>query len=83
MNSKSLVSFLFMLAAALSAAAQAQTLDKIRKQGAITLGYIDGAAPFSTPIRTATRRATRSSSAARSPRASRPSSSARSSRRAG
>ena len=47
MNSKSLVSFLFMLAAALSAAAQAQTLDKIRKQGAITLGYIDGAAPFS------------------------------------
>jgi glutamate/aspartate transport system substrate-binding protein len=28
-------------------AAGAQTLDKIRKQGAITLGYIDGAAPFS------------------------------------
>jgi ABC-type amino acid transport substrate-binding protein len=27
--------------------AGAQTLDKIRKQGAITLGYIDGAAPFS------------------------------------
>jgi ABC-type amino acid transport substrate-binding protein len=35
------------LAAVLSAAATAQTLDKIRKQGAITLGYIDGAAPFS------------------------------------
>ena len=35
------------LAVVLSAAATAQTLDKIRKQGAITLGYIDGAAPFS------------------------------------
>src|SRR3982751_3248738 len=27
--------------------AAAQTLDKIRKQGVITLGYIDSAAPFS------------------------------------
>jgi glutamate/aspartate transport system substrate-binding protein len=35
------------LAAALSAPAAAQTLEKIRKQGTITLGYIDGAAPFS------------------------------------
>jgi len=35
------------LAAAVSSAAAAQTLDKIRKQGTITLGYIDGAAPFS------------------------------------
>ena len=35
------------LAALFSAGAAAQTLDKIRKQGAITLGYIDGAAPFS------------------------------------
>ena len=35
------------LAAVLSAGASAQTLDKIRKQGSITLGYIDGAAPFS------------------------------------
>jgi ABC-type amino acid transport substrate-binding protein len=35
------------LAAALSASAAAQTLDKIRKQNTITLGYIDGAAPFS------------------------------------
>jgi len=34
------------LAVVLSAAATAQTLDKIRKQGANTLGYIDGAAPF-------------------------------------
>ena len=30
-----------------SMAAEAQTLDKIRKSGVITLGYIDGAAPFS------------------------------------
>jgi ABC-type amino acid transport substrate-binding protein len=30
-----------------AAAANAQTLDKIRKTGVITLGYIDGAAPFS------------------------------------
>ena len=36
-----------LIAAAAAAAADAQTLDKIRKQGAITLGYIDGAAPFS------------------------------------
>ena len=32
---------------ALPRRAAAQTLDKIRKSGAITLGYIDGAAPFS------------------------------------
>jgi ABC-type amino acid transport substrate-binding protein len=30
-----------------AASAGAQTLDKIRKSGVITLGYIDGAAPFS------------------------------------
>ena len=36
-----------LLAAALALPAAAQTLDKIRKTGAITLGYIDGAAPFS------------------------------------
>jgi len=35
------------LLAMLAAPAGAQTLDKVRKQGAITLGYIDGAAPFS------------------------------------
>jgi ABC-type amino acid transport substrate-binding protein len=35
------------LLAALAGAAGAQTLDKIRKTGVITLGYIDGAAPFS------------------------------------
>jgi ABC-type amino acid transport substrate-binding protein len=31
----------------LAATANAQTLEKIRKSGVITLGYIDGAAPFS------------------------------------
>src|ERR1044071_1440810 len=36
-----------ILLAVVAATADAQTLDKIRKQGAITLGYIDGAAPFS------------------------------------
>src|SRR5688572_12789333 len=35
------------LAALLALPAAAQTLDKIRKQGVITLGYVDGAAPFS------------------------------------
>ena len=42
--------FRFLAAGALAllaAAASAQTLDKIRKSGVITLGYIDGAAPFS------------------------------------
>src|SRR6185369_2647793 len=34
-------------AALASPPGQAQTLEKIRKQGVITLGYIDGAAPFS------------------------------------
>src|SRR5689334_18017953 len=34
-------------AAATPAAAQTGALDKIRKQGVISLGYIDGAAPFS------------------------------------
>ena len=36
-----------MPGAAAPAIAGAQTLDKIRKTGVITLGYIDGAAPFS------------------------------------
>ena len=35
------------LTALLALPAAGQTLDKIRKQGAITLGYIDSAAPFS------------------------------------
>jgi len=37
----------FLLSAALAWPAGAQTLEKIRKANAITLGYIDGAAPFS------------------------------------
>ncbi|HEX9672081.1 MAG TPA: amino acid ABC transporter substrate-binding protein [Burkholderiales bacterium] len=35
------------LALAAPAAAQTGTLEKIRKQGAITMGYLDGSAPFS------------------------------------
>jgi ABC-type amino acid transport substrate-binding protein len=35
------------LSLALPAAAQTGTLEKIRKQGAITMGYLDGSAPFS------------------------------------
>ena len=42
-----LLRFLFLAALGLSLPAAAQTLDKIRKSGVITLGYIDGAAPFS------------------------------------
>jgi ABC-type amino acid transport substrate-binding protein len=42
---------IFLLSSALSlalpAAAQTGTLEKIRKQGAITMGYLDGSAPFS------------------------------------
>jgi hypothetical protein len=61
-----------------AALACAQTLDKIRKTGVITLGYIDDAARRSpSPTATASRRATRWSCAARSPTASRRSSSAR------
>jgi len=39
--------FLVLLAALLALPAGAQTLDNIRKQGVIRLGYIDGAVPFS------------------------------------
>jgi ABC-type amino acid transport substrate-binding protein len=38
----------FLLAAVLAWPAAAQTLDKIRKSGTLTVGYIDGAAPFSS-----------------------------------
>ncbi|HWV89454.1 MAG TPA: amino acid ABC transporter substrate-binding protein [Burkholderiales bacterium] len=41
------VRWMFLGLLALSLPAAAQTLDKIRKSGVITLGYIDGAAPFS------------------------------------
>ena len=36
-----------VLALLASTATEAQTLDKVRKSGVLTLGYIDGAAPFS------------------------------------
>ena len=36
-----------LVAATLALPAAAQTLEKIRKSGVITLGYVDGAAPFS------------------------------------
>ena len=39
--------WLLLLSLALALPAPAQTLDKIRKSGTLTLGYIDGAAPFS------------------------------------
>lgn len=38
----------FTYAFAVSAAAQTGTLEKIRKQGAITMGYVEGSAPFSS-----------------------------------
>ena len=41
------IRILLLAALALSLPASAQTLDKIRKSGTLTLGYIDGAAPFS------------------------------------
>ena len=41
------VRWMLLVLLALSLPAAAQTLDKIRKSGVITLGYIDGAAPFS------------------------------------
>lgn len=44
MNARLLVA---LLSAALAFPAAAQTLEKIRKSGVVTLGYIDGAAPFS------------------------------------
>src|SRR3972149_4447975 len=37
----------FTYAFAVSAAAQTGTLEKIRKEGAITMGYLDGSAPVS------------------------------------
>jgi len=42
-----LLRILLLAVLGLSLPACAQTLDKIRKSGVITLGYIDGAAPFS------------------------------------
>jgi len=47
MAKKSVFLIFTIVLAAFAATGEAQTLDKIRKQGVITLGYIDGAAPFS------------------------------------
>lgn len=44
---KSFATILVGLTCALAAPAEAQTLEKIRKSGAITMGYVDGSAPFS------------------------------------
>lgn len=41
------VRWMFLVFLALSLPVAAQTLDKVRKSGVLTLGYIDGAAPFS------------------------------------
>jgi len=43
----SVVRSILIVLLALSLPAAAQTLDKVRKSGVLTLGYIDGAAPFS------------------------------------
>jgi ABC-type amino acid transport substrate-binding protein len=48
MTSARLVVLAVMCALALPAWAQSGTLEKIRKQGAITMGYLDGSAPFSS-----------------------------------
>ena len=48
MNCRALIVLILASALALPAAAQTGTLEKIRKQGAITMGYLDGSAPFSS-----------------------------------
>ncbi len=47
MRNRTLLSFALTFVLAVPAAAQTGTLEKIRKQGAITMGYLDGSAPFS------------------------------------
>jgi ABC-type amino acid transport substrate-binding protein len=48
MKNRTLLFFALILALADPAAAQTGTLEKIRKQGAITMGYVEGSAPFSS-----------------------------------
>ena len=48
MNCRAFIVLILSSALALPAAAQTGTLEKIRKQGAITMGYLDGSAPFSS-----------------------------------
>jgi len=47
MKNRTLLFLTLMLALAAPVAAQTGTLEKIRKQGAITMGYVEGSAPFS------------------------------------
>lgn len=47
MKVKTLLTLALALAFVAPAAAQTGTLEKIRKQGAITIGYLEGSAPFS------------------------------------
>jgi ABC-type amino acid transport substrate-binding protein len=47
MIKRTLLFVALMVALAAPAAAQSGTLEKIRKQGAITMGYLEGSAPFS------------------------------------
>jgi glutamate/aspartate transport system substrate-binding protein len=47
MKNGKFVVFALMCALAMPAVAQTGTLEKIRKQGAITMGYVEGSAPFS------------------------------------
>jgi ABC-type amino acid transport substrate-binding protein len=47
MKNRTVLVIALILALAAPAAAQTGTLEKIRKQGAITMGYLDGSAPFS------------------------------------
>jgi ABC-type amino acid transport substrate-binding protein len=48
MGHRTLLTLALSLALAAPAAAQTGTLDKIRKKGAITMGYLEGSAPFSS-----------------------------------
>jgi ABC-type amino acid transport substrate-binding protein len=48
MNCRALIVLTLTSALTLPALAQTNTLEKIRKQGAITMGYLDGSAPFSS-----------------------------------
>jgi len=48
MNCRAMIVLILTSALALPAAAQTGTLEKIRKQGAITMGYLEGSAPFSS-----------------------------------
>ena len=47
MKNRQLLFFALIFALTAPAAAQTGTLEKIRKQGAITMGYVEGSAPFS------------------------------------